>query len=139
VLFTDYNSIYRQFPEFERRRRAMWHAFNENEAEIVESDRIKIAIQEYISLQFDPDRELIIRFQKKIDKLLDILDLDDSPSGIDKTTKAINSLRENILSLQNKVSEGMKADGVIKGDRQLSFLEKLISNKKRYQAAIKER
>lgn len=139
VLFTDYNSIYKQFPEHERKRRAMWHAFNENEQDIIESERVKIAIQEYTSLQFNPDIELINRFQKKIENLLELLDADDSPSGIEKTTKAINSLRQNIISLQNKVTDQIKADGVIKGERQLSFLEKVKANKKLYLSMISKR
>nr|WP_298660525.1 hypothetical protein [uncultured Flavobacterium sp.] len=139
ALYTDYNSIYKQFPEHERSRRAMWHAFNENMSDVIASDRIQIAIKEYTSLQFDPDIELINRFQTKIDRLLDILDKEDSPSMIEKTTKAINSLRENIVSLRDKVDERTKQDGVIKGERQLSFLERLQQNKKRYLAAVQKR
>lgn len=139
VLFTDYNSIYKQFPEHERRRRAMWHAFNENETELIESPRILMAIQDYTSLQYNPDIELIRRFQAKIDRLLELLDKDDTSIGIEKTTKAINSLRKNISDLQEKVTDQTKSEGVIKGDRLLSFLEKAISNKKLYKSLIKER
>lgn len=136
VLYTDYNSIYKQLPEHERKRRAMWHAFNENEHDVVESLRIKNAIEDYMSLQYNPKIDLINRYQKKIDALLDHLDADDSPTSIGKTTSAIASLRENIKALQNEVDEQNRADGVIKGDRQLSFLEKVLSNKKQYKAII---
>ena len=139
VLYTDYNSIYKQFPEHERSRRAMWHAFNENVQDVIQSDRIQIAIKDYTSLQFDPDIELMNRFQVKIDRLLDILDKEDAPSSIQKTTMAINSLRDNIVALRNKTNDQIKADGVIKGDRILSFLERLQSNKKRYLATIQKR
>lgn len=139
VLYTDYNSIYKQHPEHERKRRAMWHSFNDNVYDIVDSQRILIAVKEYTSLQFDPDIELRRRLQQKIDKFLDILDADDSPTGVDKTTKAINSLRAQIIALDQKTEEQTRAEGVIRGDRQLSFLEKIKLNKKRYLAIIKER
>jgi len=54
VLFADYNSIYKQFPEHERKRKAMWHAFDENEYELIESPRILDAVQDYTSLQYSP-------------------------------------------------------------------------------------
>lgn len=138
-LYTDYNSIYKQFPDQERKRRAMWDAFEDNELELVETKRIKAAIQDYMSLQYNPKIELINRYQQKIDKQLLILEADDTPSGIKKITDAINSLRENIISLQNEVSEETKREGVVKGNRELSFLEKLMSNKKQYLAVIEKR
>lgn len=139
VLFTDYNSLYAQFPEHDRKRRAMWHAFKENESEIIETDRIRMAIEEYMSFQYDADREQIRVFQKKIDLMNEELIIDNSKTSIKNTLDAIRSLKDNILSLQNKVSEKAKADGVVKGDRQLSLLEKVITNKKLYKSVTKPR
>lgn len=132
VLFTDYNSIYAQHPEHERKRKAMWHAFNENEKDLIESPRITNAIKDYMSLQYNPKIDLIVKFQKKIDKMLELLEVDDTPTGIKKITEAVKDLRENIASLQNQVADQFKKDGVIKGDRQLSFLEKIMQNRKLY-------
>lgn len=139
ALFADYSSIYHQLPEHDRRRRAMWHAFNENEFDLIETPRILAAVDDYKSLQHDPKKELILRYQKKIDAMLNILDEETTPNGIEKATKAIKSLRENIVSLQTEVNEQAKADGVIKGDRQLSFLEKKKSNKKDFKAITSKR
>jgi len=136
VLYADYNSLYKQFPEHERKRRAMWHAFNENAHDVIETPRVLAAIKEYTALQFDPDRELITKFQHKIDSLTELLEAETTSTGIEKTVKAINALRANIKDLQSNIDDKTRADGVIKGDRQLSFLEKLKSNKKRYEAVI---
>lgn len=137
VLFTDYNSIYKQLPEHERRRRAMWHAFNENEEQLITSSKIIRAIEDYRSLQYNPKEELIIRFQKKIDSFLELLDEDKSPTAVQNTTKAINTLRDNIRELQYEVDEKYRADGQIKGDRQLSFIEKYAgANRKQYLAVV---
>ena len=132
VLFADYSSIYKQFPEHERRRRAMWHAFNENEHEIIDSQRVKNAIDDYISLQYNPKIELANNYRKKIDVLVKLLEADDTSTGIKRHLESIALLEAQILVLQNQVTDQLKADGVIKGDRQLSFLEKIISNKKAY-------
>ncbi len=136
VLYTDYNSIYKQLPDHERKRRAMWHAFQENEIEIIESLRIKAAVEDYMSLQYNPKIELIRRYQKKIDSLLETLDKDDSSTNGQKNITFIKSLRENIRELENEVNDQNKADGVIKGDRQLSFIEKTKSNRKLYLSVI---
>ena len=62
------------------------------------------------------------------------MEAETTSTGIEKTVKAINALRANIKDLQSNIDDETRADGVIKGDRQLSFLEKLKSNKKRYEA-----
>ena len=62
VLFTDYHSPYKQYPEHERKRRAMQHAFSDNEYDLIESDRIQIAIKDYTSLQYSPKIEAARQF-----------------------------------------------------------------------------
>jgi hypothetical protein len=136
VLFADYNSIYKQFPEHDRRRKAMWHAFNENATDAIESPRVLVAIKEYQDLQFDPDIELANRLQKRVDYFSDIIDADTNAAAIEKNMKAIRLLRNDITSLRNKVSEKVKAMGVIKGERQLSMLENRLADKKRYKSII---
>ena len=136
ALFTDYNSIYKQFPEHIRKSRSMWHAFNENEDELIKSPKILRAVEDYKSLQYNPKEELIIRVQKKIDSFLELLDEDKSPTAVQNITKAIATLRDNIRELQYEVDEKYRADGQVKGDRDLSFIEKLISNKKQHLAVV---
>jgi len=136
ILYADYNSIYKQFPDHERKRKAMWHAFDDNEIEIVESDRVKICIQDYISLQYNSKIETARKYQQKIDKLLMQLDEDDSPSSIEKIDKAIDALNKRINSMNKEILEDTIDEGVLKGGRTKSLLEKLISNKKRYESIV---
>lgn len=132
VLFCDYSSIYKQLPEHERKRRAMWHAFNENESELIETPRIQAAIIDYNALQYNPKIELARRYQKKIDSLLETLDLESAATSGQNTIKFIDSLRSNIRELEKEVDSQYIAEGVIKGERQLSWLEKKLANKKEY-------
>ena len=139
VLAIDYHSIYRQFPEHERIRKAMFHAFDAYFPDMLQKASIKLAIEAYKSLQYDPKIELAQRYQKKIDRLLELLDQDDSPSGITKNTAAINSLRKNINDLENEVAQSLVAEGQIKGDQEMSWLEKLQSNQKYYRSLIDQK
>lgn len=136
VLYADYSSIYKQFPEHERKRKAMWHSFDENEEELVDSPRIKDAVEDYISLQYNPKIETIRKYQKKIDGLLLQLDIDTSASSIEKTDKAIATLNKRINEMQSEVLQNTIDEGVLKGGRTKSFLEKMMANKKHYFSVI---
>ncbi len=134
VLYADYNSPYKQFPDHERRRKAMWHAFDENESELIDSPKIKMAVEDYISLQYNPKIEVIRSYQQKIDKLLMQLQGDDAPSSIKKIDDAIDSLRRRIIAIQQEVDSQTLSEGVIKGKMTLSFLEKAMANVKYYKS-----
>lgn len=134
VLAFDYHSIYRQFPPHERIRKAMFHVFEAYLPDMLEKTSIKLAINAYKGLQYDRKIELAEQYQKKIDKLLDTLDVDDSPTSIEKTTKAIDSLRKNIIALENEVAESIMNKGQIKGNQELSWFEELQSNQKYYKS-----
>lgn len=134
VLAFDYNSIYKQFPEHERKRKAMFHAFEDNEDELIESPRIKAAVEDYISLQYSPKIEVARSYQKKIDKLILQLDIDESPSSIKKIDEAIDALQKRIRALENEVDDKVVSEGVIKGKMTLSYLEKLMSNQKHFKS-----
>lgn len=136
ILFADYNSIYKQHPEHDRKRKAMWHAFDENEHEIIESPRIQAAIQDYISLQYNPKIETINQYQIKIDELLKQLRTETSPNVIEKIDKAITTLSKRILDMQTEVLENTVDDGVLKGGKIKSFLERIMANKKHYESVI---
>lgn len=136
VLYVDYNSIYKQHPEMERKRKAIWHAFGDNEAELVETPRILAAVEDYMSLQYNPKIETISKYQKKIDKLLLQLDEDDSPTSITKIDGAIATLNKRINDMQMEVTDKMLDEGVLKGGRVKSFLEKIMSNRKYYESVI---
>lgn len=134
ILSTDYFSIYRQFPEHERRRKAMWHAFEDNEVKIIESQRIKDAISDYMSLQYNPKIELARKYQQRIDKFSESMEMDDSPTSIKKTIDAIAALRMSINALDREVDEETLNEGVVKGKMTLSLLEKVMANQKLYKS-----
>lgn len=136
ILAYDYNSPYRQFPEHERKRKAMWDAFEENESDLINSSRILAAADDYLSLQYSRKVETARSYEKKIDRLLSLLEEDDSPTSIKKITEAVEGLRKQLSNLEKEIDEDYQKKGVIKGNMTLSFLEDLQSNRKNYLAVI---
>lgn len=139
VLFTDYFSPYKQLPEHERKRRAMQHAFDDSEIELIESDRIKIAIMDYNSLQYSPKIEAARQFQKKIDSLLLTLQEDTSATNIKKTMDAIELLRKTISVYEREYDDEVTKKGVLKGGMTLSWLEDIMSNQKLFKSVTERK
>lgn len=136
VTYADYNSPYKQFPELERKRKAMWHAFQENEYDLIESPRILMAVKDYISLQYNPKIETARIFQEKINQYEQQLLTTDTPALTKKIGEAIDDLNKRIAALHKDYDTEMEKQGVIKGKMQLSYLEKLMSNQKHYQSVV---
>ena len=136
VLAFDYNSIYKQHPEHERKRKAMWHVFEDNVPDLLDSPppRLAAAIEDYISLQYNPKIEVARSYQKKIDDLLGKLATEDSEKGIKELDIAINILQKRINSLEVEVDERTIEEGAVKGDMTLSYLEKIMSNMKHFKS-----
>lgn len=139
ILYVDYHSPYRQYPEHERKRKAMWHAFQENELELIESASMRAAVEDYHSLQYNSKKEIATAYQKKIDLLQHQLMIDESPSSIKKIGDAIDDLRKRIRELENEYVMEMQKQGVIKGGKELSFTEKFQANQKAYNSLLEKK
>lgn len=133
ILFADYNSPLKQFPEHDRRRKAMLQAFGDNERELIESPRITAAVNDYISCQYNPKIETARAYQQKIDRFQQQLLVDESPSSAKKIGDAIDDLTKRIDALHRDYDKEMDKQGVIKGKMELSHLEKIMSNKKMFE------
>ena len=132
ILAFDYHSIYRQFPEHERIRKAMFHFYDKYDVSMLQKTSIKLGIEAYRSLQYDRKIEFADRLQKKIDVLLDTIDTDNNGSNISKNLKTINDLRTTVSGLENEISNSIISKGQLRADQEMSWLEELQSNKKYY-------
>lgn len=139
VLYTDYHSIYKQFPDHERKRKAMFHVFDDNVHKFWESKKIRDAVDDYTRLQYNPKIEVARKYQQKIDKFLQLLENDDSPTSVKKTTDAIASLRQSIAALDKEIEEETLNEGVVKGKMTLSWLEKIQASGKQYDNILKNK
>ncbi len=136
ILAYDNYSIFKQFPERERERRAMWYVFGDAMPELLKKTSVVAAAHKYKSLQFSPKIEYISRFQRKIDNLFELLTVEDSPSQIEKITKSIESLRSTIMKLEHEVNEDVQNVGVLKGGAVRSLLEEFQTNMKYYKSIL---
>lgn len=136
ILIYDYHSPYRQFPEEDRKRKAMIQIYGENVYELFDKQIIKNAIHAYKSLQYDPKIELAASYQNKIDKMLELMEADHSPTSNKKTLETIDLFRKAIRELENEVLDSMVSKGQIKGNQELSLLEDVMRSRKYYQSVI---
>ncbi len=134
VLFADYNSPYKQFPENDRRRRAMFHVYNDNVIDKLESDTILMAIDYYISLQYSPKIETAKVYQKKIDTYQEQLLKEDDAVKCKKLADAIDDFTKRIAALNKDYDKEMQKIGVVKGKMELSWLEIVKSNQKLFES-----
>lgn len=139
ILAYDYKSPYRQFTDFDRRRKALTQVYGSDENNIFEKDKIKQAVEAYISLQYNPKIELVRTYESKIEKLQDQMDGADDEREITRIIKSINTLRESIRDLETEVYDEANKEGRIVGGGSLSFLEKFQRDKDRYKALMKKK
>lgn len=139
VLAYDYKSPFRQFTEPDRKRKALIHVYGDDDRNIFERDKIKKAVEAYISLQYNPKIELVYTYQSKIDTLQDEFVKASDEKEISRIIKSINSIRESIRDLETEVYDEVAKEGRIVGGRELSFLEKFQRNKDRYKALMKKK
>lgn len=143
ILAYDYNSIYRQFPERQRVSKAIWHVFSDNVPDLLDENRrpkrIKLAIETYKSLQYNRNIELVEMYNKKIDELLQLLEKDNSATGIKNNMESIDKFRKAIRAIESEVYEEKLIDGELKGSTRLSFLEKMQQSQKMYLAITSKR
>lgn len=139
VLAYDYWSPYRQFPDMDRIRRAMFHVFDDNMPELLKDTRILNAIEAYKSLQYDENIEQVRSFKRKIESYLSELDTDDSPTSVSKKLSVISELRGEIRKIENEIVDKVQSEGQVRGKKTLSFLEKLARNEKLFKAVIQKK
>lgn len=142
ILAYDHHSIYRQFPEDERQRRARASVFGHEEQDIFKRPKIKKAIEAYKGLQYDPIRNHIVMLRMKLDNLNVVLEStsDDDLKRL-KEVMAVaatyqKAIREWEAELNKEEEEGLQEDS----DKvKLSFLERLQGNQEKYKEIMKGR
>lgn len=139
VLAYDYHSPYRQFPERDRVRRAMFHVFDDAMPELLSDQKILAAIEAYKGLQYDENIEQVKSFKKTIESYLSGLDTDDSPSSVSKKLSVISELRGEIRKIENEIIDKAQLKGQIRGKKTLSWFEDLSRNEKLYKAVTQKK
>ena len=142
ILAYDYNSPYRQFTEDQRKPRALAHVYGPSADELFKKPKIKKAVEAYKSLQYDPNREQIIVYQRRLgnmDALLDTID-DDDLKKMKEVIATSKELRKAIKEIEHELTHEEESGVTETQDKvKLSFLEKLQSNRERYIQVTKKK
>ena len=139
ILTYDYYSPYRQFPEPERKRKAIFHVYGENLLEKYEEPTIRNAIEAYKMLQFIPEIYQVEVYQKKIAACNELLISDDNISSSKKNLETIKLFEDAIRDLEKRATDATVAKGQIKGGQELSFIEELMKSEKYYKSVIQKK
>lgn len=136
----DHFSPLRRYPEQDRIRRSMLDVWHDNKPKIIAAiesgdmhHRINVAIRAYKALQYDPKIELINKYQETVDEIKQSITSDLSDKELKSKLENIENLRKHIKALETEITEVIIEEGQLKGDQELSYLERLQRNKKLYE------
>jgi len=139
ILAYDYHSPYNQFPEEDRQRKALLHVYGGNAPEkFFEKSKIYTAVEAYKSLQYNPKIELIRKYHNKISTLNDALDDAMDEKAIKDITMSTRELRKYLNELEEEVLGDKLDEGVVMGNTELSWLEKMQQNRDYYLSISKK-
>jgi|TARA_B100000767_G_scaffold266916_1_gene284959 hypothetical protein len=132
AYIADYDSPYRHFTEDERFKVVAKDLFDNYDWKGVKNKKIASAILKYNELQYDPLDAQLAAFNEKIDEYTSLLNLTkiniDNAADIQKVMIGV----EKILVTRQKLLDSIERRGErskIAGNRELSYLETLLSQK----------
>ncbi len=136
----DHFSPLRRYPEQDRIRRSMLDVWHDNKPKMLSAieggdphHRINVAIRAYKSLQYDPKIELMQTYQETVDQIRTTISPDLSDKEMKSKLENIVQLRGHIKALEAEVTEAVLDEGQLKGDQELSYLERIQRNKTLYE------
>lgn len=137
VLSTDYYSIYRQFPENERKIKSLNHVSTVlNEMVNSGTQKMLIAISCYKSMQYDIRREQVAVYKMKLQQLDNDLRDASSSSAIKNIMESKTLLKKAIDEMETEIETALEVKNTLKGGGTNSLLERLKANKEMYRKII---
>jgi len=139
ILTYDYYSPYNQFPEEDRRRKALAHVFNGTEPnDFWNKPKIMVAIECYRSLQYNMRFELKQTYLSNIQEKSLLISQTKDADEVSKLANTIYKLRKFVYELDKEIVGDIRQEGIIVGNSKLSFLEQLQENRNTYNALFKK-
>jgi len=121
-VFCDYNSPYHQLPEEERLRRAKHHVWADTNKN-TDSPILQAGIEAYRGLQYDYNRELVIKYKSKINMLSNALLNTNKAKEIKEIDEAIERLNDRIEKTQKQIDQSDELSE-LRGGGELTWIEK---------------
>ena len=130
LLAYSYKSPYKQYPKDDRIRKAKREVYGKDDVDPEKELSTKKGIDEFMSLQYDPQRETIESYKTKVaffnNQLLEEMDA----GKVKKYTDAITLLNEEIKKIQREIEKNDVI--VLKGGNELSLIEQWQLNQKAF-------
>jgi len=137
ILAYDYNSPFWQYEQEERRKLAKNRAFKDLSINPESKKIVQAAVISYKSLQFDPLRETLETYKRKLIEMNARLSEAEGLVEIRSVTQAIDLLKKAIKEMEQEVEENEQMEE-IKGGGELSFVEIFQKNRNEYLKQMKE-
>lgn len=124
VLAYDYESPYHQLPEDDRKLKARRQVFKSGGGDDIETGNKNLieAVQEYKSLQYDPQREILNNYIKRIKALNNDFLQETNMDKLVKLDKTIALIQKRAEDIQQKINKSL-ANIEVKGKRKLNYIE----------------
>lgn len=134
VLAYDYDSVYHQFPEEDRKLKAYRQVFRSNSKEDIEANNptLAAAAEEYKSLQYDPMKAIRSSYIEKLVLLNKDLIQEKDMKKLQAIDKTIDIFEKRLEGIQKKINKAANSDLNIKGKRKLTFIEEWQLNQAAY-------
>jgi predicted ribosome quality control (RQC) complex YloA/Tae2 family protein len=126
ILAYDYSSPYQQLQEEERVRRSRHHVWADSKY-ITDTPIIRTGVDCYRGLQYDHNRELVIRYKGKIKLLSDALLDATGAKLIKEIDEAIERLGDRIDKLQKQIDQSNDIEQ-LRGGGELTWIERWQRN-----------
>jgi hypothetical protein len=140
TLAYDYYSPYNQFPEEDRQRKALLHVFKGSAPDkFFQKEKIKVAVEAYKGLQYNPKINMIQLYQAKVEDLNKLLMKTKDDKEINDNVNSIKVLRKYIKELEEEVFADRIEEGVVVGKSELSWIEKMMQNKANWDSITKKK
>lgn len=132
VLMKDYASPYHQLPDHERLLRSKRHVYKGADVSPEEDKAVIAAMELYVSLQYDPRREQLAIYRRKVMAFTKQIGDSDNPREIDALDKAIDTMNNRIEKMEKEINDAAAQDDELKGGQRLSHVERWGKNKREY-------
>lgn len=140
ILAVDYHSPYGQFDPDEQKRRAKAHVYGNDDIEPWKSQKMKKAMDLYMSLQYSPIREQRKTYQDKINTINDAIRESNNPNELKNYMATNKELRKELELMDKEILMIDEQESIqIFGKGKLSFLEMLIRNQAKHKEVIRKK
>lgn len=139
ILAYDYESPFNQQPESDRIHRAKNMVYDMDEGPNLNEQKWINAIDRYKSLQYNPKRETMRVYERKLSLLSNELTNEESSTKIKQILESQKLIRISLKELSEDLAEAEEKKAQIKGGGRLSFIEDIMTNMQEYKQATRQK